>query len=65
MAGEPFGLILDATFDAGGLDPGAVDVDATDAAAMMAEVPMGTFAIAVTLPSVYFHVIAGATQGNF
>ena len=64
-AGEPFGFILDAAVDVGVLDPGAVDVDAADATAMTAEMPMGTFAVAVTLPGVYFHMVAGATQANF
>ena len=64
-AGEPFGFILDAAIDVRVLNPGTVDIDAADATAMTAEMPMGTFAIAVTLSSVYFHVVAGATQGNF
>ena len=63
--GELFGLFHDAAIDVGVLDPGAVDGDAADSATSVAEVPVGAFAVAVTLSGIYFHVIAVATQGYF
>ena len=64
-AGELFGLFHDAAIDVGVLDPGAVDGDAADSATSVAEVPVGAFAVAVTLSGIYFHVVAVATQGYF
>lgn len=64
-AGKLFGFPHDTAIDIGVLDPGTVDRDAAKSAASAAEMPMGAFAVAVTLPGVYFHVVAVATQGNF
>ena len=60
-AGDFFSLFHDPTFDAGILDPGAIRGDAAYAAASAAKVPVRRFAVAVTLTSVDFHVVAVAT----
>ena len=63
--GELLGLFHDAAIDVGVLNPGTVDRDAADSATSVAEVPVGAFAVAVTLSGINFHVVAVATQGYF
>ncbi len=64
-AGQLLGFFDDATVSVRVLDPAAVDGDAADAAVSVAEVPMGSLTVAVTLASVHFHVVTIAAQGLF
>ena len=62
-AGQLFGLFDDATVSVGVLNPATVDGDAADAAAPVAEVPVGSLTVAVALASIHFHVVTIAAQG--
>lgn len=63
--GQVFGFFADGRANVGAAGPGAVGGDLADAAAVLAEMPVGGLAIAVRFAGVDLHVEAGLSQGDF
>lgn len=63
--GQIFGFLADRRANVGAASPVAVGGNLANATAVLTEVPVGRFAIAVGFACVDFHVVAGLSQRDF